>query len=590
MSRLGQFIPRIRTGVAAAFGRFPWMLLCGLSGTIAAIVATEYDHDGNRNIEGQCARVIMTVALGMPLFFSLRMLRERSGSLVRWPIEIVGLPLLAAYYFRLPAYPFDGPGIIGIHWALLFAALHFLAAVAPFVHDSERIGFWHFNRRLFLRFCLTTLYSAVLTGGLELALVSADKLFGLHLDKSYGYLFFFMVGCFHPAFFLAGVPRDFVALDADPEYPRGLKAFTQFALAPLVAVYTGILYAYAVKIVLAWTWPHGWVALPVLILSGVGIFAALLLHPLRTRPEEKWAVWYYRVFPGALAPLSVLLLLSVRERILSYGVTEDRYLGIVVGSWILAWALVFTFRKSAGLRWIPASLAVICLAAAFGPQSAGAISKASQLRRLEGMLRGRGLLVGGEAQPSVTHQDLPQKEYDEIESTIRYLITLHGGQTVQGLFGTLLQYTDWKDLSTWQTAEEILKKLKLSTSGNIDNSPISYTLDETAGVSLEGFRRVWYVGFIGTNNFRKFDDVTIRLDDGALLVSVHDEKPVRPVPIDSFLKSLPARGGGLPPDKLTVDWNQNGRNFRIVFTSLAVRPNADGQPGIEFDSFLLLER
>ena len=67
-------------------------------------------------------------------------------------------------------------------------------------------------------------------------MVSADKLFQLKLDKEYGDLFFLMVGLFQPTFFLAGVPRDFAALDLDIDYPRGLKAFTQFALAPLVAV------------------------------------------------------------------------------------------------------------------------------------------------------------------------------------------------------------------------------------------------------------------------------------------------------------------------------------------------------------------
>ncbi|MGH7936186.1 MAG: DUF4153 domain-containing protein, partial [Chthoniobacterales bacterium] len=86
--------------------------------------------------------------------------------------------------------------------------------------------------------------------GFELALLSADKLFELHLDKVYADLFFLMAGCFHPAFFVAGVPRDFAALETGTDYPRGLKAFTQFARAPLVAVYTAIPYAYALKILL----------------------------------------------------------------------------------------------------------------------------------------------------------------------------------------------------------------------------------------------------------------------------------------------------------------------------------------------------
>lgn len=116
--------------------------------------------------------------------------------------------------------------------------------------------------------------------------MSADKLFGLHLGKSYAHLFILMSGVFHPLFFLAGMPIRIAALEADESYPAGLQAFTRFALAPLVAVYALILYAYAGKILAAWNWPHGWVALPVLMLSMVGIFAALLLEPLRKVPGE----------------------------------------------------------------------------------------------------------------------------------------------------------------------------------------------------------------------------------------------------------------------------------------------------------------
>ena len=285
-----------RPGILQALTRFPWNILCGVTGAGCAIVSLHFSK--NEALVGQCVRLAMTVALGMPLFFSLRMLRERQEQLRRWPIEIISLPLLAWWFFALPPRPFDGPGIIWIRWLLLLAALHFFVAVSAYLWLAENSGFWQFNRKLFLRFCLATLYTGVLVAGLELALLSADKLFQLKIEKAYGDLFFLMVGVFHPAFFLAGVPADFPALNSDTEYPRGLKAFTQFALAPLVAVYTAILYAYAIKIVLARSWPHGWVALPVLLLSGIGIFAFLLLSPLRTRPEENWGIWFTRNFPG----------------------------------------------------------------------------------------------------------------------------------------------------------------------------------------------------------------------------------------------------------------------------------------------------
>jgi Domain of unknown function (DUF4153) len=448
---------RWRSGAFAAFNRFPWNILCGITGAVCLILLI------HTRLEGQSTRLAMAAAIGMPLFFSLRMVRERIESLRRWPIELLGVVLIAPWIMVQPSRPSAAPEIIWIRWLLLLAALHLVVAVSPYLRRGQRLGFWQFNRRLFLRFCLATLYTAVLTAGLELALLSADKLFELKLSNAYADLFFLMVGVFHPIFFLAGVPADFDALDEETKHPRGLKAFTQFALAPLVAVYTAILYAYAVRIVITRSWPHGWVALPVLLLSGIGILAFLLLYPLREREEEKWAQWFTTNFPRALAPLTLLLLLSLRVRISEYGVTESRYLGVVLGLWVLVWAVVFVIRKQTGIRCVPSSLAVICFLAAFGPWSAGAISKTSQINHLKYVLQAHGLWRDEHVSRPGTTVDFSSKEASDFEDTINYLVRRHGGESIRKLFESILRRTDWSNVNPWDAAREIADSLQLKT-------------------------------------------------------------------------------------------------------------------------------
>ena len=151
MSRASALAARWRFAWHAALGRFPWVVLCGALGTASAITAV---HEAqNDALVGQAIRALMVFALGMPLFFSLRMLRERVAVLTGWPIELLGLPFLAASFLLLPAEPFDAPALILIRWTLVLAALHFCAAVSPYVATAERGGFWQFNRRIFLRFC-----------------------------------------------------------------------------------------------------------------------------------------------------------------------------------------------------------------------------------------------------------------------------------------------------------------------------------------------------------------------------------------------------------------------------------------------------
>jgi Domain of unknown function (DUF4153) len=577
-----------RSGILKALIRFPWMILCGVTGAGCAIVSLHFSK--NEALVGKCVRLVMTVALGMPLFFSLRMLRECREHVRPWPIEIVGLPLLMWWFFAQPQRPFDGPGIIWIRWLLLLVALHFFVAISAYFWRPENSGFWQFNRKLFLRFCLATLHTGVLVTGLELALLSADKLFQLKIEKAYSDLFFLMVGIFHPTFFLADAPSDFSTLDSDTEYPKGLKVFTQFALAPLVAVYTGILYAYAIKIILFRSWPHGWVALPVLLLSGIGIFAFLLLSPLRRRQEERWAVWFTKNFPRALAPLSILLLLSVQLRVREYGVTEQRYLGIVAAVWILVWAFVFILRRNCGIRWVPLSLALICLFAAFGPWSAGAVSKASQLGRVRRVLQEHGLWADNRAKPADRTIVLPDKESADLQSTLSYLIETHGGNTIKSIFETAVPKRDWTKLNRWSSASEIIDALKIH---NLKTGFHAVYRKRDTAIDIEGFRSLCHIENYGRRDWQsdvfRCNGVAIGLEDGVLKIVIGDEKAPQPVPLDKLFNGILDSDSEVPDEKLTVDYQRGERAFRLIFNSLSFSRNPEG-PRINSCSLYLLER
>jgi hypothetical protein len=565
-----------RSGASQAITRFPWNMVCAAVGAGCGIASLHWSK--NDSVVAQSMRIGMAAALGMPLFFSLRMLRERTARITRWPVELLGVVLLGLWLLQEPAKPYDAPSIYFVRWLLLLAALHFFSAVSPYVFGREQAGFWHFNRRLFLRFCLATLYAGVLTAGLELAILSADKLFSLNLSKAYGDLWFLMTGLFHPVFFLAGVPRDFSALDRDEEYPRGLKGFTQFALAPLVAVYTAILYTYAVKIVIGRAWPHGWVALPVLLLSGIGILSFLLLYPLRTRPTEKWARWFTINFPRALAPLSLLLLLSVRVRIRAYGVTEERYLGIVLGLWILTWALVFILRQNAGIRWVPSSLAIISLLAAFGPWSAGAVSRASQLHRLEQMLQVHRLWKDGHAAKVQNKVELNPQESTDFQTTLTYLVRAHGGSSVRKIFEPVLARHDWSQVTGWSLSQEVTQALGITSRATSEYGTTVSRKPSTA-VIIEGFRRMWRVQlyFAGNSEWNPVheDDISIGLDHGVLKLAVASGQP-QPVPLDTVYQHLDSARGQLPDEQLTTDFQQDGRSFRVIIESVTFRRDSNG--------------
>ena len=68
-----------RSGALAAFTRFPWNILCGATGAACLITLIHTEHD--EWLEGQCVRLAMAAAIGMPLFPCTSCVNEFRNSL-----------------------------------------------------------------------------------------------------------------------------------------------------------------------------------------------------------------------------------------------------------------------------------------------------------------------------------------------------------------------------------------------------------------------------------------------------------------------------------------------------------------------------
>ena len=268
--------------------------------------------------------------------------------------------------------------------------------------------------------------------GLMIALGALDKLFGVdvpgELYARLGIVILFVVNTW---IFLADVPRDLAGLAGDTSYPTVLKVFAQYILTPLVFVYLVILLAYLIKIVVGGEWPSGWIGWLVTSVAAAGLLGFLLVHPLRDDTGEGWIRTYTRwVFIG-LIPSAIMLLVAFWKRILPYGLTEPRLLGILLGIWLLVIAVNYTLRQEAGIRRIPVTLAALLLLTLYGPLSVTAVSVRSQSRRL-------GELVAGPRRGSETNR--------EASAALRFLLD-HGdhGAIAAAIPGSL-PTLDWDSL------------------------------------------------------------------------------------------------------------------------------------------------
>ncbi len=595
--------PTVRAVLAQAvrvFARFPFVMLCAAAGTACAVLQADANALGLQN-------VIMAAALGVPLMFGLRLMRERwlpdpARGLV---LECAGLLAVAAYLASLPSDADRYPACTWIQFLVLDAGLHLAVAFVPALACAGDAAFWQFNRRLFQRFALGALYSAVLFVGLTLAIASADKLFALTIDsKRYFELWLVMVGLFNTLFFLGGAPQGWDELERDTSYPRGLRAFAQFALAPLVIVFVAILYLYAVKIVLARAWPHGWVALPVCSLGVVGILAALLLQPARDIEDERWARWYWKFFFRALGPLSLLLLLSLRERISAYGVTEARYYGLIVGVWLLVVAVCFTWRPRGSTRLVPASLAAACFLSVAGPWGAFSVSRASQRQALLSILAPAGAVENGALVPA--KRPLSPKERDSARSILTHLIGTYGAGSLKGLF-TAYQalakkaaHRDLDDGNVYLNVESVVAFIGGGAAPvtNAVRAPrpaaaLEVSLDLAPGLSVSGYGRLLHSCLCPGGPPQAVGDLTVQFpEDGSPARIAFGGAPLDVADVTARMASVVEAGRRgarrLTPPAMSARVASGAREWLLVVDKLKARAPANGRVKIlELELYVL---
>ena len=405
--------------------RFPWTMAAAVVAAVAAVMVTTKASDE------QWGRVAMAAALGLPLTVALTLLaEERSWSRSKSAaINAAGVLLLVLFYSVWPG-PERKHELIRYHQ--LSAGFHLLVAFLPFVGQRESGAFWQYNRRLFLSILRAALFSFVLYVGLMIALGALDKLFGVDVPSSlYFRLGIVILFVINTGIFLADVPRGLGGLAADTSYPKVLKVFAQYILTPLVFTYLVILLAYLIKIVVGGEWPSGWIGWLVTSVATAGLLGFLLVHPLRDDAGEAWIRTYSRWLFIGLIPSAVMLLVAFWKRILPYGLTEPRLLGILLGLWLLAIAVYYTLRQDAGIRRIPVSLAALLLLTLYGPLSVTALSVRSQTRRL-------AQLVAGPRQGEETDR--------EASAALRFLLDHGDRRAVARAFPAGLPTLDWDSI------------------------------------------------------------------------------------------------------------------------------------------------
>jgi hypothetical protein len=334
-----------------------------------------------------------------------------------------GIAVLALLFWLDQAIWLSAPMLVG--------GLVLLVSLSGHLGRREtNATYWLFNHRLVLAALLGIVGAVLFGAGLSAIHETLKILFGLDL-RAGEYIWTISLCLVAPVGALAFAPRSFtdpITAEAESEFTfRAVAALVKFVLVPLLLVYTAILYAYALKIVLAWELPKG--TLGAMVTAYLLIGAATLLFGYPTRETGGALVrffWRYWVWLAAL-PV-ILLFIAVSRRLDDYGMTQSRYLIVMVGVWALILAAIRIWRgRNFDLRLVLGVLALLLLAASFGPGGAIGFSVMSQTAELAQILTEHGLLVDGKIvkrpADAGTASELPVEDAARVRGIEWYLNT-----------------------------------------------------------------------------------------------------------------------------------------------------------------------
>lgn len=381
--------------IKSAANKYPVTILMSLTMTAAAIFLIESDYE-NEVQNFIALKILLVSALGISLSFGLSMLSQRMNKFGF--LAYLAIPFVIGFYFLLPADEDDFTVKYFFLFTPSYVLSHLLVAFVPFLKsENSETDFWEYNKKLFVNFFLTVVFTGVLCGGVELAITAVDNLFNMNFDGNIypdTFMFFLIFGS--TLIFLLFTGDGLKKLEEKSEYPNVLKFFTQFVLIPLLIIYVVILYLYSIKILINWELPRGWVSYLVLVYSMLGILALLLVHPLRGDDAKSWVRIFGKMFYYTLIPLLVLLFVAIFTRLLEYGFTEARYYVVLLALWLTLVVGYFMLKKNPGIKFIPISLFVFGLFSLLMPfANAFSVAKNSQKNNLMKVLTENKLLKDG---------------------------------------------------------------------------------------------------------------------------------------------------------------------------------------------------
>lgn len=424
MKRLSQYFIFVGNQLKRSVERFPETLTVTLLLVIMMIVRIHMDYDDPNGIYFE--KIMLVLAILMPISAGMKLAVEKwkLDLVKRLALGVIAVVLAGLYYLTIPDSLND---YFVMRFMALFAMLFIGFLVVPYFY--ERRGLAQYILYLYGRFFLTALYAGVIFGGISMMIFTIESLFSMSFnDEIYLDLFVVLAGVFGVTFFLGSLPE----IDEDigiSNYSKIFKTLFLYIILPIVSLYTVILYAYFVKILIEFELPQGLIGNLVLWYAIVSVLALFFVRDLKE--EVPWLQKFMDLYiPFMIVPL-IMLYIAIGIRIDGFGITIPRYFVVSLAIFSTFALAIMRFKKSD--TSVPVILMLIAFIGVsfFGVFSGYSMTLTDQNARLETMFIEYGLK--NEEGEFTANSDLDETKKNEVSNQIRFLMRNYETKQIEAL-------------------------------------------------------------------------------------------------------------------------------------------------------------
>ena len=385
--KLKAYLRQSAQGLNAAWKQYP---LLGIAAIVGYILYNYIYSSLARGVDLPlwAEGMLYAIWLSMPLIFVLSMIARQGG---KWPLIISILTLLGIIVVAGVTIQLDSEGILKKYIYFSYGLMSIaVSLMVPLFSGGSSYELWRHSQQLAIHFVLAILFASLGVLLLILALNALEYLFGLTqigIKEQDIAIFSFTIG--HTFIFLAlwGNKED----GSEHALSKFLKILGYYVLTPASILYTIILYAYVIRLVIISEIPEGWISNLVLGLAAVVASVWSVLYPdivtkvgnSGTALERIRFEWLRKWIFITFIPLAILQLTSVVYRIYMWGWTIPRYGALWMGLIILFSCIYMLSTSNKKLHHIAWVALITFLLGAYGPFNAYAVSLKSVQQRIQ---------------------------------------------------------------------------------------------------------------------------------------------------------------------------------------------------------------